>query len=434
MGYPARWRNSPQGSPSTPSPRPSGEVIRFPIRRPFSNGRFGPATRVPGRVNFGLRPPFSEGIRPPPRVPGAGRVVTWIAVGAAALATFDAVTGGTPSWIGPVFNPASGWSTVCGPTPWPGPPYRFARQAYGLAAGPSFSIQCGSGGQSVAGFNTPPLATDATVFIAWGPNEGLLPLIRVYWSEKYTRSNSNPDGLYNVQYMQPLRPVIAYTGYGPLTYRPTDPIAEVAPVPLWVTPWLPPSEFPETTQRGDAAGEQGPRIRAPDDVVRPDTRNQVSISPYAPPQEPPRPRERERKMETALGRAIVTGFRVMSTIGSVNGAVDAFWRAIPRSQRSTGRVGWRRKYEELWHNWDKIELDEAFVNSFNFWIRYKIAGAFYGRAFKASQSVFGEIGGVAFYRALATFVDQVEHDQIERRRAQWARQRRERSRKRREGK
>lgn len=434
MGYPARWRNSPQGSPAPAAPRPSGEVLRFPIRRPFSNGRFGPATQIPGRASFGLRPPISEGIRPPPRVPGAGRVLTWIAVGIGLAETFNALTGGVPSWVGPSFDPSAGWSTVCGPAPWPGPPYRFARQAYGLAAGPSFSIQCGAGGQSVAGFNSPPNPTDATVFIAWGPNEGLLPLVRVYWSEKYTRSTSTP-GLTNVQWLQPIEgQVIAYTGYGPLTYRPTDPIAEIAPIPVWVTPWLPPSDFPQSTERGDAAGVQGPRLRAPDDVVRTDTRNQVAISPYAPPQEPPRPRERERKTTGLVGRAIVVGFRVMSTVGSVNSAVDAFWRAIPRQYRSTGRQGWRRKYEELWHNWNRIELDDAFANAFNFWVKYKLAGMFYGRAFKATQSAFGERTGAYLYRALASAVDAGEHELIERRRAQWARSRRERARKRREGK
>ena len=177
MGYPARWRNSPQHFPSRPAPRTPGQVLRFPIRRPFAGGRFGPSTRIPGRANFGLRPPVQTGLRPPPRVPGAGRVFTWLAAGAAAWSTWQWLSGQSPTWTGPVFNPASGWTHVCGPSPWPGPPYRYARQAYGLVAGPSLSLQCGSGGQSVAGFSSPPLGSDSTVYIAWGPNEGLLPLI-----------------------------------------------------------------------------------------------------------------------------------------------------------------------------------------------------------------------------------------------------------------
>jgi len=384
MGYPARYRNpGPQTGfrPSRGLPRGSATIIPFP--RGYRSPRLplGPPTRLPGRPNFGLRPPFRPAAIPRPSF----RPSPAFGVSAALGALLWWGMNENFNWAGQPMPYLPGWEHVCGPFPWPGPPYLHQRH-WEWFGPPSLACNVPLGGQ--AGFaDLPPSPTDDLLYFGWGPNN----VSRYYAYDQYTRpaGSSAPDA--------GLRPHFTPSPglYGPganLALSPNAWNPNPVPPPIRVSPYFPPEPpYPQGPSRGYTPGDSGftrGRVQTVSDAYG----NNFSIA--TPAQRPrdrrPEPKEKERKAElgSAVGRAIITGFRALQTWGQINGAVDSLWRALPARYRTPG-ASWWQKYEDVYRNFDKINLGEAAANAAVYAARIRAFGYAHDRIQRHLDNVVG---------------------------------------------
>lgn len=407
MGYPLRYRNhSPQPVVRAPQRGPA-QILRFPHR--FRRGTFGPSTRLAGRTSFGLW--RRQGLALAETAPAlelggsgalrlASRLAPWLAAAEIAFVLYNMLEGAAKGIATEAALSAFGYSKVqdCG----------IGYNGMYTAAQPS----CGALQVDLDNMHLLS-ARPSNIYLWYDPHNPVLPNNhRVCLPSQHWQRAVSPGQ--DMRALQPLfMPSPALTIAGQTYARPLEE-AVVVSVPLGVVPALLPSDLPYGSERGDENGPANFWARPEAEVfANPSGGNSVSVVRSTTSERPPGPRERERKLSSnsAAGRVVITAFRMFSTLGSVNSAVDAFWRAIPgNSQR--GRVGILTKYRELWLNWRDIELNDAFANAFAFWVRYKLAGMFYGRAFRALQNRFGANTGAWLYRALATATSQAEHERI----------------------
>lgn len=402
MGYPVRYRNnSPQTSiPSRPrgGSGPRGQVVAFPNPRPGS-GRFGPPRTLPGRASFGQRPAYI-----PPRSPLGGGVLRPGAFGAAsglAAGLLWWALNEDFGWAGPAapVNPAAlGWMRVCGPAPYPGPPYLHQRHWNWFAPVVS-TPRCELGGQAVDNVDGSPVAGDSTLFYYWGPNDSN----RYYVSEQWIQPSGFPDhpGL-----RSPLNSGLAVLGPGAWSIaRPTDWVPDPIPSPMPAAPFFPPlppsGPPPQGPVRGYTA-EAGIRIGRVESVADAQGNTLAVVDLNNPPDRRPPPRERERKIElgSRIGRAAITGFRALQTWGQINGAVDALWRAIPARYRPKGRRTWWQKYMDVYENFEHIDLAKAAANAAAFAASIRAWGFVYDNATRALTTMGGPNVGRAIARQM----------------------------------
>lgn len=404
MGYPATYRNPrpSTGFPSTPRPRPRGQVVRFPIRRPFARGRFGPPTALPGRPGFGLRPPA-----PVPMAPGRSPVVLpglplgrFAGLMAAGLYAYDLYRSWNDGQSGNLIDPspANGWAHICGPIAWPGPPYlKSIIRVHG--AGILTTPRCGLGLQ-VAIPNAPygtarnvvdyyqhgTLQNRGYVMNQWSrsPADGVAPPLRVHYPTQDIRVNVG-----TLTDAFGLRPPLQNSG--PLLPMPPS-FGRLFNAPGW----------PEGPRRGYTHPDND---GSPYDVNFPVTQDGTRlhvVTVSRPRDREPDVRERERKAEAAsrIGRMAISGFRGLQTWASVNGAIDALWNAIPRSYRPRGRRSWWQKYQDVYENFDRIDLAAAARNSVLFAAQQRAYGAFFGAITNGLVQAAGPNTGWGIYRGL----------------------------------
>lgn len=404
MGYPARYRTpSPQtGVPSTPRPRVGGNnVHRFPIRRPFARGRFGPPTALPGRPGFGLRPPAPIPMAPgrsPVVLPGLplGRFAGLLAAGLYAYDLYRSWNDGqSGSLIDP--SPANGWAHICGPIAWPGPPYlKSVIRVHG--AGILTTPRCGLGLQ-VAIPNAPyPSARNVVDYY----QHGTLPT-RGYVMNQWSRSPSNGVAPpLRVHY--PTQDIQVSVGTVTDAFGTRLPLANIGPIvpmpPSWGRLFNAPG-WPEGPRRGythpDFDGGN------PYDQSVTDNGTRLHVVTVSPPRDrPPDRNERERKAEAGsrIGRLAISGFRGLQTWASVNGAIDALWNAIPRSYRPSGKRSWWQKYQDVYENFEHIDLAAAARNSVLFAAQQRAYGAFFGAVTSGLTRNAGPNTGWGIYRGL----------------------------------
>lgn len=402
MAYPVSYRHSarrgPQGRLRTFLRDESG-FLRFPDGPArWANRRIGDLPVLPSR-RYVVPPPPETLIPPDPatrrqqdipwfeRARGFSRALGLIGLG---LTIYDQVTGYWPS--GQFRNaltvaPGAGWNHICGPTPWPGPPYANALKSF-YRNSVGTTPFCGLGGQI---FNLPviPSTTTRAIFNVWGPNLPLkqMGLLRWYVAEQWNK------------------PLPAQAFPKALTQFPrTLPQELVTRAPPGVFYNVVPSSHPfallRSNPRQQVAGNPYQSVAASPSarvVVR------VAVEPgglsYRPsyPDVRPPPRERERKTSGKLGVA----FKVLSQIGSWNSVVSAFWYALPRSARGDSRLI-HNKLRDLYQHYDEIDLRRAVENALRYWLGYKAAGYAYGRSYQALVKRFGVNEGTRIYRGLAS--------------------------------
>lgn len=402
MGYPVRYRDTgPQTvSPSVPRPRPgSGSVVRFP--RPYRSPRlpFGPPTALPARASFGMRPRFV-----PPRLPvtppsGVGRAA---GVGAALGAILWWALNEDFNWATQAQPYIPGWEHVCGPFPWPGPPYLHQTHWTWI---PTAITGCIAplGGQALV-VDVAPAPGDDTLLWSFGPNQNG----RYYVYDHYVRPDGGPDPALRPHYV----PVPAIRGPGVgLAANPADFVAHPIAPPIWASPWFPPEPpYPQGPSRGYVAGPLNYTRGSYDAVTNSEGLSLVVNAPQQRPRDRrPEPREKERKLElgSRAGRLMITSFKALQTWGQINGAVDALWRAIPKRFRSE-RASWWKKYEEVFTHFDKIDLGQAAVNAAVYAAQIRAFGAAYAAQNRAMRRMFGERGGWQMDRSLNNAMRQRE--------------------------
>lgn len=416
MGYPVRYRSAgPQRAPAAaPRPRPAGNVVRFPRPKWQGAGRFGPPRSLPGRPNFGLRPRFIP--RPaPPRVPLAGAVGRGLLIGVAldllwwgANSDFD-----QPLKAAPVLG--SGWQRVCGPFPYPGPPYLYQR--HWRFTGPEAPTCLAPLGNQAIGVDLDgaPTVNSSGLFIYYGPNS----IPRYYLYEQWTY----PGGNGNAALRNPAYRVNAASDAA--NARPTDAVPVTQPKPMWATPLYPPAPYPEQASR--AYGIYPPErpitptvvVAMPHPTLSPGVRA-VLVSQPTVRDRPPGPREKERKLEykSKAGLALVSAFRAIQAFGQANAFADAMWRALPRQYR-TARARWWQKYIDVYAHLEHVDPLQAAYNAAGWAINRAAYGYFFDRVTRQLQHVAGVNTGWRIYRGLQQSGDLLNTDLAALRRQLW---------------
>lgn len=363
--YPVAWRDGAAARLPRPTPnigRP-GNIVRFPGARPQAL-QFGPPTRLPGRSEFGLRPIAPAEVPAPLELDPfwIERRMPWVVAGLILL-DLTLPTGARNFPVAP-----SNWTHVCGPFAYPGPPYRNTVNWTFNGASSVGTCLVPLGGQSLTINNSyllPPFGDPAhTLIYAYGPNEALLPVERWYTYDQYS------------------------VAAGPVSPLPTLQMLGVAPlgVPMYVSPLVAPGVFvnllplappigradPRFSERGDVDGYADPRSD-PGRGVHPNSNPGLRVEPEIAEQRP-RVRERERK----VGGRAAAGFRFLSQVGTWNSLANAMWHALPKSKR-TRHANSVQKIRDIWRNWRSLDLGAAAYYGSLFWVRYRLAGAAYGR-------------------------------------------------------
>lgn len=422
MGYPVSYRSSgPQGRSVTlakpPVPR-SGNLLRFPGAQP-AELNFGPATRMPGRANFGIRQPELPGVELPRvgpgfprfRLPSAGFLFAalfvadqlWTAwdnyqaYGAAGNAVRP-VGGSGDFHCGPFFNTAGYYPQV----------------SYWSLAGANHTCFADTGLQADSPSYYTQVPPPLTVYQVVGPH---IAFAQAGVNRYYIQEQWAYDTTYNGTYAYAIpqwSPYVYVPGLFPPNGPPLAPVV-VVPAPLYVSPLLPKQPaFPYGPSRGnDLDAMFGYNFDSPD--RRASTRNTLNVDAVSPPQQRPPKDDPEIKLSgtSKVGRALVGGLKLASTYGATRGAVSAFWRALPSSYRTAGKfVSLPHMLADLARYARFIDLKQAAINTAKYWLMYKAAGAAYGAYLHALQDTYGGNTGAVYYRALATAIDQAEHKRI----------------------
>jgi len=396
MGYPARYRNpGPQTGfrPSRGLPRSSATIIPFPGRYRSPRLPLGPPTRLPGRANFGLRPKFR-----PPSLRPTFRPSPAFGVSSALGAILWWGLNQDFNWAGQPMPYLPGWEHVCGPFPWPGPPYLHQRhwEWFGV---PSLACNVPLGGQ--AGFaDLPPTPSSDLLYFGWGPND----LNRYYAYDQYTRpaGSSAPDAGLRPHF----NPAPGLIGPGAnLAMHPNAWNPNPIPPPIRVSPFFPPEPpYPQGPSRGYTLGSGPSNTRGRVQTISDVHGNSFTIAhPSAPPRDrrpPPREKERKAELGSALGRAIITGFKALQTWGQINGAVDSLWRALPARSRTPG-ASWWQKYVDVYDHFDEIDLGKAAANAAVYAARIRAFGYAFDRTQRHLDNVLGPNGSRSITRGFS---------------------------------
>lgn len=404
MAYPTSYRRGAAGPQNARRNfwRDESGFLRFPDGRGTWENPTRPRRPTTWPSRPFVRPPPPSPLIPPDPATRPNQDIPWWERGRATRAPgFHMPLGRTLGWLGlavgvsemlwpgdqwrfPHVPPPSGWSHVCGPSAWPGPPYLQATRTV-FASGICTTPGCGTGLQSIGGFSYLPDASSRCMRTYWGPHAGLLPAERFYLSDQYT---VNPAAN-NVQIMAHY-PVGVSSQLAP--YLPPGVHAEVVAVPvsLWEIPATQTSPDPFGTTRANTAPDLGP---APSPSPSPNGRG-LSYQPNYP-EIRPRERERERKLDPRVGVL----FKFFSQVGTWHSFVNALHRSLP-PRYSHRRRTLQQKLQDIYQHYDEIDLDRAVRYLGQYWLKYKLAGWAYGRVQKELVRLLGPNAGMDVYRGL----------------------------------
>lgn len=361
----APWK-VPGGVPK-PKPGTPGYVPRVPkLPKPLPTlpgGKGGlpiPAGRlpVPGGLGGGL-----------------GRIVPGIGIGLGLAGLLDDFFR-PPRWY-PVPNPANGWRFYgrC----WLPP------QAYLSSSTLDGVHNTCLGGQAFSPYTATPVALPpdtATKWAVWchpnprGPGVYLRHVES--WSRTTATPNTVPKGLVRAVPMPYPMPDPNFARGLPSVRPGTHPLADPSPEPQ-------PEVQPDTA--GDGATTGGSSSGGIGRAVTPQ-----GVRPIAPrPRVPPRPREREAKATSRSKKILLALFKVLDEASELADLVDSLYEALPKETRdkwkcnrnlfgvdSAGQYGISNadcKAKALWHNWHKVDPEQAVENIIKNHIYDKVVGA-----------------------------------------------------------
>lgn len=348
--------------PRNPSPAPGKRV-------PGVTPKWSPISPNPLRPKPIPAMPGGRGLAPIPagRLPGGlggslGRIIPGIGIGLGLAGMLDDFLR-PPSWY-PVPNPANGWIFAgrC----------NLGNQGYYSSSTTKWAANslC-IGGQALSGTTHPPVLPHPTArrWSVWThPN---LPAPGVYcrhveqWYRDLPISNPASPGLVRATPMPNPVPN-PNDARGMPTMRPgTHPLAGPAPHPQ-PKPSADPGADGSTTG-GSSSGGSGRSVTP--DGVRP-------IPPR--PRVPPRPRERETKSMTGSKRILIALFKVLDEVSEHADTVDSLFESLPKEVRDKWKCNRREfgvdvagqygisnadcKAKALWHNWHKLDPEQAVEN------------------------------------------------------------------------
>lgn len=297
----------------------------------------------------------------------------------------------------------AGFTKICGPVD-PDPSTYFSDTLWRFSGSICTSPGCGTGNQSIAGYDVTPNANTSCARLFEGPrySNPLRYRLIEQWSRPNAQDGTTPAAI-------PGRAPF----YGNPTYPqewPVDlPLPEIwqipggqpaptpMPTPYPAIPLRPTFPFPEVgiqiDQRGNGIRFQVPN-QDPDTVTdvfpppspRPRPQPRPRLNPRG-----PRPRERERKAKlTGAGAAL---WKLLGQATEVSEFFAAMYRALPKARRdqikreNNGFVTPWDKAEALWRYYDEIDLAEAFRQ----YVREQVTDTFWGRIAGTSNKAYGEM-------------------------------------------
>lgn len=175
--------------------------------------------------------------------------------------------------------------------------------------------------------------------------------------------------------------------------NPVGPYAPPGFVPIpdyWPLPGVVPRPFqPMPEPLPEPVRRPRPRPRPQDD---PNVLRDPVPSPVPAPRSWPRPRparrgERERKVAGSAGLRRWLGW-ILSTYSEVGDFIDALYDALPDNVQSRGDRNLAQKFQRIYDNIDKLDLNEAMTNL----IENQVTDPKYAEAFNEVQEVFEEFG------------------------------------------
>lgn len=277
----------------------------------------------------------------------------------------------------------AGWSNICGPFAHPGFPYGVQVKWRGDSPAPS-GCDAPTGGQP--GFDNVVDPVDRQLRMGW-LNEQLLPLERVYVFQHYGRADA-PAVLPRIRGDAPVVPV--RTPYDPVwTYPPLTPTRPL-PLPVFVTPDIPPPTWPQQGDRG-----YSPRSDIVDERPRDPAISMITAAPGRGTDARPTPWEKEVKVRPEFG----VFFRMLGQYGSVNAIVNAMYASLP-SWEQTASTQYQRNATVL-KNLQSVDPVAFAQNAALWWVGYRAAAASIGAVPEALESSVGS-RGFGLYRAWAT--------------------------------
>lgn len=406
MAYPTayRSRSSSRGGPRNAASEFLSNESGF-LRFPDGRGTWGNPTKfspigdpVPPRPPLQLPPPPIPLTPPDPAtrrqqdIPwwerGTGRLGRVAGAAALAWGLYDYAKDFWPQgeFTYPRQGPLpAGWAVQCGPTGWPGPPYRpNIYYYYSIAAAPP--LNCGLGGQAFNLALGMPTANSNYVHIIWGTNVILEPVKRYYIDTQAAYPGAPPlnSQVTPVRYFPPSVPSHA------VPYLPPGVAVNVIPSPM-PFPSIPrqqvaPTPFASTRSSTELGVSPSPKPNP--------SPGGLSYRPSHPEVRPP-PREKERKTDPVIGRI----FKVMSQVGTWHSFVDALHRSLP-AKYSHRRRSFRQKLEDIYQHYDEIRWERAARELFKYWLMYKAAGWAYGRVQRHLVELYGPNDGIRLYRSM----------------------------------
>lgn len=285
---------------------------------------------------------------------------------------------GIAEWLanpnGRMMPTPNGWSNVCGPF---GPHPAYPQVVHWRWSGPTGAPTCFAplAGQPVgpAVRDKAPAAGQNELLYYYGPTPVLLPVERFYLYHQMWDALSGVPSLYQQRNIGTGREPVLYPSGADAPQ--IAPLANPMPVPIPVkyTPSIRPSPYPEAPERGDDRGPQrggqasGQVFGRATPVVDWDApgRNTLTVTnpSNTPRDRPPRPREKEKKLNGSKKAAQVMywGAKAASAYGDLHGYVNALYYALPRSLRGRrGNVG--NRMEVIYRNFDDIDWRQAAIN------------------------------------------------------------------------
>lgn len=385
-GPPPNWngggdRRRPSGLPEpkyprNPAPAPGKRV-------PGVTPKWSPISPNPMRVPKLPKPlptlPGGKGGLPIPagRLPvpgglggGLGRIVPGIGIGLGLAGLLDDFLR-PPQWY-PVPNPANGWR-LYGRCWLPPQAYLSSSELDGL------NNAC-LGGQAFSTYTATPPAPPSDAATRWTlwchPKPRGLGVYRRHvesWTRTLPAPNSEPKTVVRAVPMPYPMPDPNFARGLPSVRPGTHPLAGPAPDPA-------PEPEPEPVSDGAISGGTGRSIGA--DGVHP-------VRPR--PRIPRLPREREAKATSRSKKILLALFKVLDEASELADLVDSLYEALPKETRdkwkcnrnlfgvdSAGQYGISNadcKAKALWHNWHKVDPEQAVENIIKNHIYDKVVGA-----------------------------------------------------------
>lgn len=404
MGYPTAYRNRSGANAGLQRawrdfPTNESGFVRFPDGR----GTWGNPTKYPGQpAPFRLPPQPYQPLTPVDPATRRQQDIPWFerrtASRAAAGVEVAPFLGRAVPWAllalgiaddlwpsGPRYAytpPPAGWTHVCGPNAYPGPPYRNVVRCFYSPTQNNFA-SCGLGGQSMAGLQVAPSAAIRTVLYTYGPNTALLPVERWFIFDQYTCAQAlpQPSPLLSNAFNPVSLPSVAVASapIGAWNVVPT-------PLPFYLVPYAENGSSPFSNAR--ISVDVAPRPKP--------SPGGLQFEPNYPDVVPPI-RERERKIAPEAGIA----FKVFSQIGSWTSFVSALRRSLPKKYR-TRNANTAQKLQDIYQHWDKMDLNAAIRSLGAFWLRYKAAGYAFGKIQQEFVRMFGP-RGYQLYRGFMSY-------------------------------